>query len=93
MGPFVLESLFSVNILLSVFLCYKMATKLIELPMYVKQEVLRIAQTMGLTNPKWGATRGSKNGENYSGDVYRVIAVPEDGTIPEDPALNRFVVV
>uniref|UniRef100_A0A1L8DKV9 Putative juvenile hormone-inducible protein n=2 Tax=Nyssomyia neivai TaxID=330878 RepID=A0A1L8DKV9_9DIPT len=68
-----------------------MASKLIELPMYVKQEVLRIAQTMGLTNPKWGATRGSKNGENYSGDVYRVIAVPEDGTIPEDPAINRSI--
>lgn len=58
----------------------------IELPEYVNGEIMRIAESLDFPNPKFKVIKGSKNGDNFSGDVFRVLVVSEDGVIPEDDA-------
>ncbi|XP_055703376.1 uncharacterized protein LOC129801923 [Phlebotomus papatasi] len=58
----------------------------IELPEYVNEEIVKIAQSLDFPNPKFKVMKGSKNGDNFSGDVFRVLVVREDGVIPEDDA-------
>lgn len=58
------------------------------LPKSVAEAIKEYALSQGIKNPKFDISSGSRNGDSYSGDVYR-IAVSSDEKDVEDCRNNN----
>ncbi|XP_059610228.1 uncharacterized protein LOC132257378 [Phlebotomus argentipes] len=63
----------------------------IELPQYVIDEIKQLAESVDMVKPILRVSQGSRSGDNFSGDVFRVIAVSEDGTMPDEASKDRLI--
>lgn len=57
----------------------------------VHKTVCDYAYRAGINNPKLVVTEASKNGESYSGEVYRVVMTPNDQDQPDHTNNNNNI--
>lgn len=55
----------------------------------VHKTVCDYAYRAGIDNPKLVVTEASKNGESYSGEVYRVVMTPNEPDVPDHSNNNN----
>lgn len=48
------------------------------LPRNVTEAIKEYVATRGIKNPKFEISSGSRNGDSYSGDVYRIVITPAE---------------
>lgn len=46
------------------------------------------AKNLGIENPKLAVTEASKNGDSYSGEVYRIIVTADDQDLLDQQSKN-----
>lgn len=55
----------------------------------VYQVVHDYARTLGIQKPKLQISEGSKNGDSYSGEVYRIIITPDEMEVDDHTNNNN----
>lgn len=53
------------------------------LPRNVTEAVKEHATSRGIKNPKFDISSGSRNGDSYSGDVYRIVISPDEKDVED----------